>query len=76
MVMPAPVIDHENWLVFFSLTPDNFSISLICTCTIGKEGGEEGGEADARPGGKEGAKALGVLGDTGGKEGDTIRCPP
>ena len=45
-------------------------------CTIGKEGGEEGGEADARPGGKEGAKALGVLGDTGGKEGDTIRCPP
>ena len=75
MVMPAPVIDHEKWFgCSRPSVPDNFSMSLMCT--IGKEGGEEGGEADARPGGKEGAKALGVLGDTGGKEGDTIRCPP
>ena len=68
--MPAPVIVHEKCPPL-SLTPDNFSTSLICTFTIGKEGGEEGGEEGARPGGKEGARALGVLGDTGGEEGDT-----
>ena len=68
--MPAPVIVHEKCPPL-SLTPDNFSTSLICTCSIGKEGGEEGGEEGARPGGKEGARALGVLGEAGGEEGDT-----
>ena len=72
MVMPAPVIVHEKWFGCFSLTPDNFSTSLICTCTIGKEGGEEGSEEGARPGGTEGARSRGVLGDTGGEEGDSI----